>query len=157
MKILPTLEGGLRIDAEEPGDWMLLQGITHDAVSCDENLAHRLGGLITDEDVAPDWQEYIVPDLDEAFHADLSYIASAIAAARVECGGGPGPLWITTEDAFHWYSSLNQARLALEEIHRFGPSEHLSPSDLPPQNHNAFLRSQFYCAIQSLLLEHVMR
>ncbi len=157
MKILPTLEGGLRIDAEDPGDWMLLQGITHDAVSCGENLARRLGNLITDQDVAPDWQEYIVPDLDEAFHADLSHIATAIAAARVECGGGAGPLWITAGDAFHWYSSLNQARLALEEIHHFGPTEQLLLTDLPPQRRNAFLRSQFYCAIQSLLLEHVMR
>lgn len=157
MKIMPTLEGGLRIDAEDDGDWKLLQGITHDAVSCDELLARRLGNLITDEEVAPDWLEYIVPDLDEAFHADLSRVATSIAAARVECGGGPGPLWITAEDAFHWYSSLNQARLALEEIHHFGPSEGLLAADLPPQSRNAFLRSQFYCAIQSLLLEHVMR
>ncbi len=157
MKILPTLEGGLRIDAEDPGDWTLLQGITHDAISCDKKLAARLGNLITDEDVAPDWQEYVVPDLEEAFHADLTHIASAIASAHVECGGGPGPLWITTEDAGQWYSALNQARLALEEIHHFGPAESLQPADLPPPSRNAFLRSQFYCAIQSLLLEYVMR
>jgi len=157
MKILPTLEGGLRIDTEDDGDWKLLQTITHDAVSCDEHLDLRLGNRITDEQVAADWREYIIPDLEEAFHADLAHVASSIAAARVECGGGPGPLWITREDAFHWYGSLNQARLALEEIHQFGPSEDLSPMGIPPQSRNAFLRSQFYCAIQSLLLEHVMR
>jgi hypothetical protein len=156
VKILPTLEGGLRIDAEDPGDWTLLQGITHDAISCDEKLAERLGNLITDEDVAPDWREYIVPDLDEAFHADLTHIANAIAAAHVECGGAAGPLWITREDAGHWYGALNQARLALEEVHHFGPAENLQPADLPPPSRNAFLRSQFYCAIQSLLLEYVM-
>lgn len=157
MKILPTLEGGLRIDAEDNGDWILLQGITHDAVSCEEKLARRLGNLITDEDVAPDWHEYIVPDLDEAFHEDLTHVATAIAAARVECGGAAGSVWITAEDAGHWYGALNQARLALEEIHHFGPAENLLPTDLPPPSRNAFLRSQFYCAIQSLLLEYVMR
>ena len=157
MKVMPTLEGGLRIDAEDDGDWKLLQAITHDAVSCDEPLAPRLGKLITDEDVASDWREFIIPDLDEAFHSDLSYVTASIAAARVDCGGGAGPLWITPEDAFHWYSSLNQARLALEEIHRFGQSEKLLPAALPELSRNAFLRSQFYCAIQSLLLDHVMR
>jgi hypothetical protein len=156
LKILPTLEGGLRIDAEDPGDWSLLQGITRDAVSCDGHLANRLGSLITDQDVAPDWLEYIVPDLDEAFRTDLSHVSTAIAAARVEAGGMAGPLWITREDGLYWYSALNQARLALEEIHHFGPSDGLDPLTLPPGNRSAFLRSQFYCAIQSLLLEHVM-
>lgn len=157
MKILPTLEGGLRIDIEEPGDWRLLQGITHDAVSCTESLAQRLGNLITDEDVAPDWQEYIVPDLDEAFHADLSHVAASIAAAHVDCGGGAGPLWIIPDEACQWYGALNQARLALEEIHHFGPTETIDPARLSPAVRSAFLRSQFYCAIQSLLLEHVMK
>jgi hypothetical protein len=157
MKIMPTLEGGLRIDAEDDGDWKLLQHITHDAVSCDETLASQLGKLIKDEDIAPDWNELIIPDLEEAFHADLSHVAAAIAAARVDCGGGPGPLWIKRDDAFHWYSSLNQARLAIEEIHRFGACEELSPAAIPPLQRNAFLRSRFYCAIQSLLLDHVMR
>jgi hypothetical protein len=157
MKVMPTLEGGLRIDAEDDGDWKLLQCITHDAVSCEEHLAGRLGKLITDEELASDWREFIIPDLDEAFHSDLSHVAASIAAAHVDCGGGPGPLWITRDDAHHWYSSLNQARLALEETHHFGPSENLLPMALHPNCRNAFLRSQFYCAIQSLLLDHVMR
>ena len=156
MKIMPTLEGGLRIDAEDAGDWQLLTGITNDAVSCDENLAHRLGSLITDEDVAPDWKEYIVPDLEAGFSADVLHVTTSIASARLESGGGPGPLWITRDDAFHWYSALNQARLAIEERHRFGPSESIDPADLAPVPRSGFLRSQFYCVIQSLLLEHVM-
>jgi len=157
MKVMPTLEGGLRIDAEEDDDWKLLLGITHDAVSCDERLANRLGNLIADEEVAADWREFIVPDLEEAFHADLAHVAISIAAAHVDSGGGSGPLWITRDDALHWYSSLNQARLALEEIHHFGPSENRSYEDIPLRCRSAFLRSQFYCAIQSLLLDHVMQ
>ena len=157
MKILPTLEGGLRIDTEDAGDWQLLQGITNDAVSCDESLAHRLGNLITDPDVAPDWREYIVPDLEEGFSADVQHVTTAIASAQLESAGGPGPLWITRDDGFHWYSALNQARLAIEERFHFGPSESIHPASLPPRQRSAFLRSQFYCAVQSLLLEHVLR
>jgi hypothetical protein len=157
MKIMPTLEGGLRIDVEDDGDWKLLLGITHDAVSCNENLARRLGRLITDQAIAPDWREYIIPDLEQGFHDDLTKVATAIASAHVDSAGGAGPLWITPDDAAYWYSALNQARLALEDIHHFGPSDDLRPGDLTPSSRNAFLRSQLYCAIQSLLLDHVMK
>jgi len=154
---MPTLEDGLRIEIEDSGDWHLIKSITHDAVSCEEKLANRLGDLIKDPAVAPDWREYIVPDLEEGFSKDLLYVATAIAAARVESGGGPGPLWITRDDSLRWYSALNQARLALEERFHFGPGEAVDPAGLAPARRSAFLRSQFYCAIQSLLLEHVMR
>jgi hypothetical protein len=157
MKIMQTLEGGLRIDAEDEGDWELLDGITHDAVSGGEPLAQRLGNLITDEDVAPDWKEYVVPDLEEAFSSDLLHVQTAVAVARFESAGSPGPLWITPEDAAQWFSALNQARLALEDRFHFGPSERIQPANLQPSSRSAFLRSQFYCAVQSLLLEHVMR
>ena len=157
MKIMPTLEGGLRIDIEDDGDWKVLQGITHDAVSCDASLGSRMGSLITDEELAPDWEEYIVPDLEETFQSELTHVATAVAAARVECGGGAGPLWITRAEADKWYGALNQARLALEEIHHFGPGEKLDPAAIPAHSRNALLRSQFYCAVQSLLLEYVMR
>ncbi len=157
MKIMQTLEGGLRIDAEDEGDWQLLMGITHDALSCEEKLGDRLGGLMHDEQVARDWKEFIVPDLNEAFHTELTQVATAISAARVDSGGGPGPLWITPDDAFPWYSALNQARLAIEERFHFGPSEDIDPFALPVEARAAFLRSMFYCNIQSLLLERVLR
>jgi hypothetical protein len=157
MNILPTLEGGLRIDVEDADDWQILSSITNDAISCDENLAKRLGRLITDEDVAPDWREFVVPDLEEGFNADVQHVTNAIATARYNCGGGAGPLWITPDDGLRWYSALNQARLALEETYHFGPSETIHLAGLPVVQRAAFIRSHFYCAVQSLLLEHVMR
>lgn len=154
---MPTLEGGLRVDAEEPADWQVLGGIAHDAVSCDETLASRLGNLITDEEMARDWSEFVVPDLEMGFSSSLAHVMTAITSARLEATDGPGPLWISREDGFHWFSALNQARLALEEQFHFGPGEGINPASLPPDRRSAFLRSQFYCAIQSLLLEHVIR
>ncbi|MBC8126481.1 MAG: hypothetical protein H8M99_04955, partial [Gloeobacteraceae cyanobacterium ES-bin-144] len=122
---MQTLEGGLRIDVEDASDWDLLFAITNDAVSCDENLAKRLGKFITDPEVAQDWRDYIVPELDENFSSDVLHVISAIASAHLDAGGGQGHLWITPEDAFRWYSALNQSRLALEERFHFGPGEHV--------------------------------
>ena len=157
MKAMPTLEGGLRIDTEDASDWELLRSIVSDANGCDNDLATRLGGLISEDAGAEDWQEYIVPDLREAFQDELAQIGAAIESAVFHAEGGPGPIWITPEDAFQWYSSLNQARLSLEELFKFGPSEELDAKKLAPTRRAAFFRSKFYCAIQSLLLEYVMR
>lgn len=156
MKIMQTLEGGLRFDIEEDDDWHLLQSITNDAISCDEKLAQRLGNLITDPDVAPDWEEFIIPDLEDCFASDVQHVATAIASAKLESGGGPGPLWITRDDAFHWYSALNQARLAIEERFQFGPEEDVDPDNLKPVRRAAFIRTEIYSDIQRMLLHRVM-
>jgi hypothetical protein len=157
VKITPTLKGELRIDTDAPGDWALLNGIANDALSCEASLAQRLGNLITDEEVTADWQDFVIPDLDKQFSSALLHVTTAIATAHLESDGGPGLLWINREDGLQWYSALNQARLAIEQQYRFGPSETINPDEFPPKRRTAFLRSQFYLAIQSLLLDHVMR
>ncbi len=154
MKITPTLEGGLRVDVEDAGDWFVLLGITRDAVSGDEELSSRLGAMITDEEISADWRDIIVPELEEGFQTDLVHVTGAIHAAEED---GGGQLWITPENAWHWYSALNQARLALHGIHHFDSAGTRPPADLDPAVRGAFLRSQFYCAFQTLLLDHVMR
>jgi len=156
MKAMPTLEGGLRIDTEDLSDWELLRSIIADARGCEIDLASRLGGLISEEAGAEDWQEYIVPDLREAFQDELAQVGAAIESAAFHAADGPGPIWITPEDAFQWYSSLNQARLSLEEHFKFGPAEEIDFEELAPTRRAAFFRSKFYCAIQGLLLDYVM-
>lgn len=157
MTVMPTLEGGLRIDADEPGDWDLLRAIISDASGCGTDLASRLGALMTDEAVVDDWQELIVPDLREGFQDELAEIGALIESAIFNADNEPGPIWITPENAFPWYSALNQARLALEEIHHFGPEDSSDPVAMTPVQRTAFLRSGFYSEIQSLLLRHVMK
>lgn len=157
MKVMPTLEGGLRIEAENAGDWLLIGALPEDAGSGDSGLAQRLGAQVTDEEVAEDWREFVVPDLAKAFSTDVEQVTARIAGARLDAGGEAGPLWIPPDDADAWYSTLNQARLALEEQYSFGQTEQAEPSEFPPLKRSAFMRSHFYCAIQSLLLEHVMK
>lgn len=156
MKAMPTLEGGLRIDAEDASDWELLRAIVDDARSPGDDLASRLGGFISEDAGGEDWQEYVVPDLREAFQDELAQVAVAIDTAFVDAECGSGPVWITREDVFFWYSALNQARLSLEEKFKFGQTEILDPKKLTPSGWAAYYRSKFYCAIQGLLLEYVM-
>ena len=156
MKILPTLEGGLRFDAEDAGDWAFLQAIIHDASHRGSDLARDLAELLHDDEGADDWQEYVVPDLSDEFQNQISFIAGAIESAMEKSNGGPGSLWITRESGLLWYGALNQARLSIESRHQFGTSEDVDVAALLPEDRSAFLRSQFYLAVQGLLLEHVM-
>jgi hypothetical protein len=66
-------------------------------------------------------------------------------------------VWIEPDDAFQWYGALNQARLALEDLHHFGPEDQVAIGELSPASRSAFFRSHFYLALQSLLLDHVIR
>lgn len=157
MTVMPTLEGGLRIDAESAGDWDLLRGIVDDANGGGADLASRLGGMVDDAEIAEDWLEFVVPDLREGFQDELAEIAALIESAAFNADGGPGPIWVTRENAHAWYSALNQARLSLEERYRFGPEGKADPRRMAVEKRVAFIRSGFYSDIQSLLLEHVMR
>lgn len=156
MKVAPTIEGGLRIDPETDDDWHILRSIVMDANSHGIDLANRLGRFITDEKIAEDWQDIVVPDLRESFMDDLNHIQAAIEAAAAFPKNGESPIWITREDAFTWYGSLNQARLALEERYHFGHDPESDPANMTPLRHEALVRSHFYCALQSFILHHAL-
>ncbi len=156
MRIAPTLEGGLRIDPETAEDWHILRSILLDANSHETDLATRLGGMVTDERVAEDWQDFVVPDLRESFADDLNQIQAVIETAAAFPKDGESPIWITREDAFSWYSALNQARLALEERYAFGPDPESDIANLSPIRHEALIRSQIYSDFQSYILRYAL-
>jgi hypothetical protein len=158
MKIEPTLEGGLRVDAESPLDWHVLMAIIHDARGGEKDLASRLGGLITEDAGAEDWQEFVVPELREGFDDQLRSVAGAIGSAMHQSADGIGSIWIKRADGAMWYGALNQARLALEELH------HLSaemPETLDEEQalewRSASARSYLYGKFQHFLFELVIR
>ena len=98
----------------------------------------------------------MVPDLREEFQDELAQVGAAIEAAEFEAAGGAGSLWITREDVFQWYGALNQARLAIEELHGFESVGSPEFDDMAPGRLAAFLRSEVYERIQRQLLKHVM-
>lgn len=157
MNIIPTLEGGLRVDLEEPTDWLLMRHLIDDACQRDQGLAQELGDQILEPEISEDWMEFVVPDLEKQFATSLEKVREVMAKAAEDCDGGTGSLWITRELGYDWYSSLNQARLAIEARYAFGNApkkEALDSGD--PAKQSAYYRSQFYGAVQGLLLEHVL-
>lgn len=151
------MEGGLRVDLEEPTDWLLLRHLIDDACQREQSLAHELSEQIKEPEIQEDWLEFVVPDLQEQFASSLEKVREVMAKTVEEYDGGSGSLWITRDLGYDWYSSFNQARLSIEARFSFGDApkqEVLESGD--PAKRSAYYRSQFYGAVQGLLLEHVL-
>lgn len=119
-----------------------------------------------------DWREYIVPDLSSEFEdhldevlADLNLLELQIDEVHpdVQCY----ELKIPVEHGQAWYSSLNQARLALEVRYHFSLlKEDLDWENMPEVDEEeepavterltAYMRYEFYALIQEWLLTYVL-
>lgn len=151
MRIAPTLNGGMRIDAESAEDWQILRYLPYDARP--QELAGRLADA-TEKDNT-DWREFVLPDLEEGFTRQIAFVYQAIEKAAAEAGEEAGPLFVEKEDALTWYGALNQARLTLQEMHQL-PQASEELKGMEPERRGAFYRSQFYCIIQTLLIDRVL-
>ena len=105
----------------------------------------------------------VIPELREFFSGQLRKVAETVFRAQGKVApeekdwDAEGRLFIEREDGAEWYGALNQARLALERRYKFGPTQEVtSVESFPAAKRSAFIRSQFYCALQSVLLEHVL-
>jgi hypothetical protein len=159
MKLMPTLEGGLRIEIETPADWMVLEHIQYDALDGGEDrLPQRLGALMDEQS---EWEEVVIPELKSLFNGQVSCVVKGVTRGQegVEIGAekASGEVRITKEDAENWYGALNQARLALEAKYKFGQSEEIEDLEgFPDEKRSAFVRNQFYNALQGVLLDYVL-
>lgn len=151
------MEGGLRVDLQDPTDWLLLRHLLEDARDRELGLAQSLAEGVGEQELVEDWRELVLPELEREFSGAVKRVHEVVARAAAQCEATSGLLWITREDGFHWYSTLNQARLAIEMRYRFGERSH---DDLAlsadPSRQSAWHRSQFYSALQGLLLQHVL-
>ena len=155
MKVMPTLEGGLRIDIESSSDWLVLEQIPTDAVEEKLfSLPEELAALMDDDS---DWDSLVAPELADLFSGQVDHVAEAVAKAAADGEDESGEIFIPREDARDWYGALNQARLALENRWGFSGSEEEDVLvGAPLQKRSAFIRSQFYLILQGLLLDYAM-
>ena len=157
MKLAPTLEGGLRIDADAVEDWMVLDAICADAAGMPgESLYDRLSEKMMRDD---DWEEFVAPDIRDQFSDQVIHVSRALSgASRNE--EQEGVVFISKEDAPIWYGAINQARMTLEHAYQLSELEEFAEIDelghLSDEKLSAVVRGHFYSTFQSLLLEYVL-
>lgn len=156
MKLAPTLQGGLRIDADSLEDWMVLDAICADASSLPgPPLYERLSENMKRD---PDWEEFVLPDIKNQFSDQVSHISRAISSAPMD-EEHAGSIFISENDAPDWYGAINQARMSLEHQYQISELDEeldLDELDLSDERHSAVIRGHFYSTFQSLLLEYVL-
>lgn len=148
--------GGLKIEAEVPGDWEVLRWIVNDATAGEVDLAARLAGRMPDEELARDWEAFVVPDLRAEFSDQVATVGRAIEEAVAANGGGPGALHVPPTDILGWFGALNQARLGLEERFCFEQDPRPNLVKMNSVRRSGFLRGRFYAAVQEIMLTHLM-
>lgn len=126
---------------------MVLETINTD-VGRPAHLAESLAGLMDEES---DWEELVVPDLEQSFSSQCRFVQASIDAARER---DEKALFIKPRDAEKWYGAVNQARLSLQA--RYKLHELDDPEGAPAELRSAHFRDRFYLMLQSLLLEYVM-
>lgn len=102
MKVAPTLDGGLRIDAEGLRDWEILRMIVPDAVAQGRDLAARLADGMANGDADDDWRELVEPELRSLFDSQLAKVARAVETAASDCHDTAGCVTIARADAETW-------------------------------------------------------
>lgn len=157
MRVAPTLDKSLRIDAESPTDWLVLEMICTDASQMpDEPLADKLADfMVADED----WNELITPELSDQFNEQVLHVSRAISTA--EKGSDlTGSLYIPADEADIWFGAINQARLSLEERHKVSQHEdEIDDESLEyedPTLKAAIIRYHFYTSLQSIMLDYIL-
>ncbi|MDG1356573.1 MAG: DUF2017 family protein [Akkermansiaceae bacterium] len=147
---MPTLDGGLCILPESEIDWQELELICSD----EDRPTHLAASLADLMDEDSEWNEYVVPDLEENFRAQAQVVAGTIEKARAS---DDSAIFITPAEAERWYGAINQVRLSLHarfDIEELGDSSDIN--DASPELKSAYYRNRFYLLLQSMLLEYIL-
>jgi hypothetical protein len=157
MRVAPTLDRSLRIDAENATDWLVLEMICTDASQMpDEPLADKLALYMAADE---DWAELITPELADQFSSQIIHVSRSISTAD-KALDLTGSLFIKAEDANTWFGAINQARLSLEERFEVSQFEDLADQDSlefeDPTLKAAIIRYHFYTSLQSIFLEYIL-
>lgn len=113
-----------------------------------------------------DWKEYVVDELNTQFASDVGTLLADMDALETEKEEPEMKYRLTVplEHGNAWFSTLNQARLLLDQQYVLHPGgEEFEPDtdaamigDVDPaQRFAAYMRYEFYAVIQEWLVKHV--
>lgn len=159
MKIRFSVEGDCEILIENDLEKEIFPCIVRDARSLGrEWMSDSLGPDFEDE-WFPCWQEWVQPELQEAFSSQLNSVTN-------HRKGAENVITIPANELELWYGAVNQARIVLDDIFHFF-DEDLSDnfdevmSDYAGQweeeKQAAYQRMHFYAWFQEIMLEGMMQ
>jgi hypothetical protein len=108
-----------------------------------------------EDDLLDDWKSLVEPDLHDSFLAARESVAADLRGAQKNSDGSYH-FTIPRSHLDNWLSALNQARLALAEIHQFTEAElSRAPDDLSDPREFALMRMGVYGTLQEWLVSVV--
>jgi len=126
-------------------------------VECgDPDVENRLypdpSGQAEDEEMREDWKSLVQPELQSTFQSARDTVAADLRRATIHSDGSRS-FGIPPKHIDQWLGALNQARLALCELHHFTEKE-MSRKIEHPQNDRDFILLQMnvYALIQEWLI-----
>ncbi len=154
MKIRFTEKGDMEIRLEGELEREVFPCIVRDARSLGEEWLSDSLGPDFDDAWFGEWQEWVQPEVQEAFNAELDSLKRF---------GQPKNdlIFVPANQVEKWYGAVNQARMALEAIFHFseeeleGDDEELAVrmEQWPLEKQGSFQRAHFYAWFQQILLE----
>jgi len=150
MQLGPTIDGRVKIVINDENDFAFFAELLQDAMGEDDTqpLVDQLARKGADED----WEEFVKPDLVEQFHQEKLKVGEVLAKLQNE---EETEIFIGPENAQDWYSTLNQARLHLENIHKVSEMPDDGLSSYEPHEIQVKMKYDLYTQIQSVILEVV--
>jgi len=174
------------LDALSPAEWHLVSKLpdTASGESASDSSRQRLlpppfaPEEPADEDTLSqldDWERYVQPDIEDGFRRDREVVEEDLGRAesfapeeileseRLDTAEGASELRRVTVPHEHtdsWYSTLNQARLLMNEEHDLASGEDDDEGEdiqnMDEQRMVVLAQYELYSVVQSILVENVM-
>jgi len=147
MEIGPTIDGRIKIALNGENDYAFFAELLQDAMSEEgvESIVDQIGARGTDDD----WEEFVKPDLAEQFQQETLKVGEILAKAQE---AQKMDIFIDSENAQNWYSTLNQARLNLENQHNISSMPEVL-AEVEPEHLILKMKYENYTYIQSTILD----
>ena len=149
MQLGPTIDGRIKIAITDENDFNFFAAILQDALGEDspQSIVDQISKGKGDED----WEEFVKPDLVTQFKKEILTVGSVLAETQ---DNGLKEFFIEESSAGAWFSTLNQARLHLEQVHKISSFEdEIDEENLSETQLQSLAKYDLYTNLQGLILE----